>query len=268
MKQLVRFIAVFTLIVAFSFAGFSQMYLKKILERGELRVGMTAKQPPFSMKAKDGSIIGYEVELAKMLAKGMEVQLKIVEIPFSDLLTSLAEDKIDMVMSGMTMNIKRNTITVFVGPYMISGKSILSRSAAYAKTDDAEDLNDKSEKIVVLKGSTSETYVRKEMPEVALTLAEDYDECIKLLQEGTVNIMVADYPICAYTVQVHPEKGLITLNQPLTIEPIGVALPPDAAHFNNLVENFLNSLLITGVLDDMQTYWFDSGEWISAVKVD
>ena len=146
-----------------------------------------------------------------------------------------------MVMSGMTKNIKRNTLAIFVFPFMVSGKSILTRSVAYAKTDEAEDLNDTSKKIVVLRGSTSETYVRKEIPDAKLILAADYDEGIQLLQDGTANIMVADYPICAYTTQVHPEKGLITLNQPLTTEPNGVALPTDAAHFINLVENILNS---------------------------
>jgi len=266
MKQLFKLCGILIFILSVSFTGFSQMYLKKIMERGELRVGMTAKQPPFSMKDKDGKVIGYEVELAEMLAKGMEVQLKIVEMPFADLLKSIEEGKVDMVMSGMTMNIKRNMKTIFVGPHMISGKSILTKSPSFSKTDEPKDLNSDKVKIVVLKGSTSETYVKKEIPDAELTLANDYDECIKLLEEGKVSIMVADYPICAYTAQVYPEKGLITIDKPLTVEPIGIALPPDAAHFINLVENYMNSLLLTGTLDKIQEYWFDSGEWIKNIK--
>ncbi|MEZ5198840.1 MAG: transporter substrate-binding domain-containing protein [Bacteroidales bacterium] len=110
---------------------------------------MTTKQPLFTMKDNNGKVIGYEVELAEMLAKSMEVQLTIVEIPFSELLKSLEEDKIDMVMSGMTMTTKRNIKSAFVGPHMISGKSILTKSPSFSKTDDAEDLNSSSVQLLL-----------------------------------------------------------------------------------------------------------------------
>ncbi len=265
MKNLFKLPAALLLVVAISFTGVSQKYLKKIQASGELRVGMTAKQPPFSMKDKKGNYIGYEVELAEMLAESMELKLTIVEIPFADLLKSLEEGKIDMVMSGMTMTTKRNMKAIFIGPYIISGKSILTKSPTYSGTDEADDLNTSTIKIVALKGSTSEMYVKKEIPEAELLLGSDYDACIKMLENKQAQIMVADYPICVYTALLYPEKGLITIDKPLTIEPIGAALPGDAAHFINLVENYINRLMLVGELERMEDYWFDSGEWIDQV---
>jgi polar amino acid transport system substrate-binding protein len=174
----------------------------------------------------------------------------------------LEQGKIDMVMSGMTMTTKRNMKAIFIGPYIISGKSILTKSPSFSSTDEADDLNTNTVKIVALKGSTSELYVEKEIPEAELMLGSDYDECIKMLENNSAQIMVADYPICVYTALLYPEKGLITIDKPLTIEPIGAALPNDAAHFINLVENFYNRLALLGELDRMEEYWFDSGEWI------
>lgn len=265
MKYLFKLLLVIIIALGFTFAGFPQKYLKKIQERNELRVGMTAKQPPFSMKDKKGNYVGYEVDLAEMLATAMEVNLKIVEIPFADLLKSLEEGKVDMVMSGMTMTIKRNMKTIFIGPYILSGKSILTHSPSFSGTDDADELNSSNIKIVALKGSTSELYAKKEMPEAELFLGSDYDECIKMLVDKKAQIMVADYPICVYTTLLYPEKELITIDKPLTIEPIGAALPIDAAHFINLVENYFNKLILTGTLDEMEEYWFNSGEWIDQV---
>ncbi|MCF8367540.1 MAG: transporter substrate-binding domain-containing protein [Bacteroidales bacterium] len=265
MEKLIRILTIVLMTVSFFFSGFPQKYLKKIQDRGELRIGMTLKQPPFSMKDAKGNNIGFEVEIVEMLAKSMEVELKIIEIPFADLLTALEEGKVDMVMSGMTITVKRNLKAVFVGPYMVSGKSILTRSAAFSDTDEPADLNKSDLKIVALRGSTSELFVKKEIPDATLLLGKDYDECIKMLDDRKAQIMVADYPICAYTAQIFPEKGLITIDKPLTIEPIGVALPSDAAHFINLVENYLNKLAMTGALDEMNEYWFESGEWINKV---
>lgn len=260
----ITIIAVFA--IAVSLNGFAQKTLKKIAERGELRVGMTASQPPFTMKANDGSVIGYEADLANLLAASMNVKLTIVEMPFAELLNALEAEKVDVVMSGMTMTMERNMRVAFAGPYLLSGKSILTKSLALSATEDASDINSQTIKIVVLKGSTSESYVKSEIPEAEVTLANTYDDAIKALEDGTVSIMVADYPICAYTAQIQPEKGLITLDEPLTIEPIGMALPPDDAHFHNMIQNYMTGLTLIGVLDILEMKWFEGGDWVELVK--
>ena len=260
--------SLFTLLLAFLFVfqAFTQTTLEHIAKSGELRVGMTASQPPYSMKAKDGSIIGYEVDLAKMFAGSMGVKLTIVETPFNELIGALLEGKVDLVMSGMTMTMERNMKVAFAGPYFITGKSILTKSPDYSGTDESSDLNNEALTLTVLKGSTSEQYVRSEIPEAELILAESYDDGIKALEEGKASIMVADYSICAYTALLYPEKGLITIDQPLTIEPIGMAMPPNDAHFHNIIQNYLNALSLIGALDMLEVKWFDSGEWVPLVK--
>ncbi|MEZ5084206.1 MAG: transporter substrate-binding domain-containing protein [Bacteroidales bacterium] len=265
-RKMTRTAMIAVILIVVSVSGFAQETLKRIAERGELRVGMTATQPPFCMKAKDGSIIGYEVDLADMFASTMGVKLTIVEIPFDGLLDALESGKVDVVMSGMTMTLKRNMKVAFAGPYILSGKSILTKSPALSNTDDAEDLNDETIKLVVLRGSTSETYARTEIPDAEIILASSYEEAITALEEGSAEIMVADYPICAYTALVQPERGLITIDEPLTIEPIGIALPPNDAHFHNMVNNYLNGLMLVGILDILEVKWFDSGEWVELVK--
>ena len=50
--------------------------------------------------------------------------------------------------------------------------------------------------------------------------------------------------------------------EPLTIEPIGMALPPDAFQLHNLVENYLNALQIAGVLENLKAKWFQDGSWL------
>jgi len=244
----------------------AQSTLENISKSGELRVGMTANQPPFSMKAKDGSIIGYEVDLARLFAESMKVKLTIVETPFNELLAALESGKVDIIMSGMTMTMARNMKVAFAGPYFLTGKSILTKSAAFSDTDESSDINKETLTLTVLKGSTSEQYVKNEIPEAELILANSYDDAIKALEEGKASIMVADFSICAYTALVHPEKGLITIAEPLTIEPIGLAMPPNDAHFHNIIQNYLNALSLIGALELLEIKWFESGEWVPLVK--
>lgn len=266
MSKILKITFIAVLAITVSFNTIAQNTLENIAKNGELRVGMTGTQPPYCMKALDGSIIGYEVDLAKMFAASMNVELKIVEIPFNQLLTSLEEGKVDMVMSGMTMTMERNMKVAFAGPYFLTGKSILTKSPSYSDTEKSSDLNTETLTLTVLKGSTSEEYVKSEIPEAELILAESYDDGIKALEEGRASIMVADYSVCAYTALVHPEKGLITIDEPLTIEPLGLAMPANDAHFHNIIQNYLTALTLIGGLELLEIKWFQSGDWVPLVK--
>jgi ABC-type amino acid transport substrate-binding protein len=61
----------------------------------------------------------------------------------------------------------------------------------------------------------------------------------------------------------NPESELATLLTPLTIEPIGIALPADDPLLVNLVENYLKALEATGVLEALRARWFEDGSWVS-----
>ena len=133
MKHLSNFVAISILMIFIAIPAFSQQVLSSIVKKGEIRVGMTGTQPPFSMKSKSGELIGYEVDLATALAKNMGVKLKLVEVPFSDLMGALKTGKVDCIMSGMTITPERNMNALFAGPYTLSGKSILTRSGKVAE---------------------------------------------------------------------------------------------------------------------------------------
>jgi polar amino acid transport system substrate-binding protein len=244
----------------------AQEQVNRILNKGEIRVGMTGTQPPFSVKSKSDDLIGYEVDLAKYLAESMGVELKLVELEFSKLIPALEKGSIDMIMSGMTITPKRNSRVAFVGPHMVAGKSILTKSDVYSRTKNTEELNTEGIRVAALASSTSEDFVKGYLPKTQLTPVANYDEGIQLIIDGKVEVMVADFSICAYSVLVHQDKGLVTLDQPLTIEPLGIALPPNDPLFINLVENYLMNLELAGVLRRMEEKWFENGNWLLQVK--
>ena len=236
--------------------------LSRIVKAGELRVGMSGTQPPFTVKSKSGKLIGFEVDVANLLASAMGVELTLVEKPFGQLLSALEAGEVDLVMSGMTMTPERNLRVAFVGPYIVSGKSILTKSSTLAAIQETEDIDQSQVKLVALAGSTSEKFVKKVLPKTQLTTTKDYDEAVAAVLGGGADAMVADFPICALTVLRHPDAGLATLARPLTIEPIGVALPAGDSLLLNMVENYLGALEGIGLLDELEKKWFEDGSWL------
>jgi polar amino acid transport system substrate-binding protein len=264
MKRISLCLAISILMVCISSPAFTQKVLSSILKKGEIRIGTTGTQPPFSMKSKSGELIGYEIELAQALAKNMGVKLKLVEMPFSDLLGALKAGKIDAVMSGMTMTPERNLEVLFAGPYLLSGKTILTKSSIVGEISNAA--NTKKYKIVTLKGSTSVEFVKNYMPKHELVLVDKYNDGVDMILSGTADAMVADKPICVVTLMKNQGKDLVISDKPLTIEPIGMALPSDDPQFLNLVENYISSLELSGTLPLLEKSWFQDGAWMLNVE--
>lgn len=240
--------------------------LDRIQQRGELVVGTAAGMPPLNMTTKDGEIIGLDADLSRYLADAMEVKLRLVPMAFEDLLPSLEAGKVDTVISAMTMTSYRNRRVAFVGPYLISGKGLLTRQATLAAVKDPDAIDLAEVRLTALAGSTSADFVRTVTPKAQFVPARDYEEAVKMVIDGRVDAMVADQPICLISVARYPGQGLLAVIAPLTYEPIGIALPPNDALFMNLVGNFMTGLQDSGTLGRLKDQWFQAGDWWDQMK--
>ena len=237
--------------------------IDRIIQRGQLAVGMTGNMPPLNMTTKEGELIGYEVDLARAMAAAMGVSAKLAVIPFAELLPALQSGKIDLILSNMTITPGRNLKVAFVGPYFTSGKAFLTKIKTIAMADEAEDIDGKKTKLVALKGSTSQAFVEEAIPEATLVTANDYDEAVKMVLEDKVHAMVADYPICVVSVFRYPNQGLLSVVTTLTYEPIGVGVPAGDPLLVNWVENFMGIAEETGLLQELKANWLLQADWLN-----
>jgi len=264
--RITKIVFSFILIIGISFSSQSQEKLSKITKSGVIRIGTTGSQPPFSMESRDGTLMGFEIDLAEILAQSMNVKLELVRMSFKELIPALEEGKVDAVLSGMTITMDRNMKVPFVGPYTLSGKSILTKMESLAKIDEAADLNQSDLKISYLAGSTSEKFAKLYISEAKALPSKDYKEAVDKLLSDEANVLLADYPICVMTILRNPVYNLVTLEEPLTVEPIGMAIAPGDPLMINFFENYLTALAMSGILIELEQYWFESDAWVKDVK--
>lgn len=239
--------------------------LERIVQSGKMRVGLSGDQPPFNAKDRDGQLIGLEVDLANVLAGALRVEAEFVQKPFPQLLAALEAGEVDMVMSGMSITAPRSLKATFVGPYMLSGKSILTNSKSLAAVQSAGEINKENLKLATLGNSTSEEFVKTVLPEATLVTFDDYTTAVSKVLSDEVDALVADMPICVITAMRHPGKDLLTLASPLTIEPIGVALPAGDAQLRSLVANYMVAFEATGLLEGIRKKWLEDDSWLAAL---
>ena len=237
--------------------------LQRIVQTGKIRVGMSGDQAPFNAKSKSGELIGFEVDLIRLMARSMGVNVELVTKPFPELLPALKAGEVDIVMSGMAITAERSLGAVFVGPYMMSGKSILTNDDELANVRRTEDINQANLKLAALRNSTSADFASKYLPYAELITVENYDSGIQMVIKNEVDALVADMPACVLAVLRYPDDDLSTLSAPLTVEPIGIAVPATELSLQSLLENYVSAYKDSGLMEMLRVQWLENGDWVS-----
>jgi polar amino acid transport system substrate-binding protein len=240
--------------------------MARILERGALRIGMSGEQPPLNMTTRAGEVVGLEVALARVLASTFGVELQIVRKPFSELLPAVESEEIDLAMSGIGITPARSLRVAFVGPYFVSGKSLLSKSSEILNAEGPEALNQPNLRIVALAGSTSEDFVRRVLPKAVLVTTGGLDTAVQVVARDEADALLADLETCHFGALRNPDSGLEAREVAFTVEPIGIALAQDDPQLKNLLETYLKALERQGALDKARDYWFQNDEWLQSLR--
>jgi L-cystine transport system substrate-binding protein len=91
-----------------------------------LTIGTEATYPPFSYRdKKTNEITGYDVEVAKEVAKRLEMEPKFVATEWKNMFTSLDSKRFDLVANQVTITDERKQKYDFSTPYTVSGGQVI-----------------------------------------------------------------------------------------------------------------------------------------------
>lgn len=116
--------------------------LDKIKEKGVLVLGTAADYPPYEFhKEIDGedTIVGFDIEIAKEIAKDLGVELEIKDMKFDGLLAALVADNIDFIVAGMVPKPERMEVVDFSIPYYQAEQMMLIKAEDADKLKSPED---------------------------------------------------------------------------------------------------------------------------------
>ena len=240
--------------------------LHSILKSGKLRVGMEPGYMPFEMQNKESKVVGFDVDMAKLMAKEMGVELELVPTGWDAIIGSLLTDKFDIIMSGMTVTQQRNLKVNFADPYIIVGQTILINKSLEGKVKSYKDLNDKKYTVTSKLGTTGEQAVKRHIGRANYKSFETEPEAALEVINGKADAFVYDLPYC---VVFYAQKGagkLVFLDEPFTFEPLGWALKQGDPDFLNWANNFLSQVKGDGRYDKIYEKWITGTDWIKDVQ--
>lgn len=240
--------------------------LNEILKRGELRVGLDAGYLPFEMTDKKGEIVGFDVDMAKEMAKAMGVKLTIVNTDFDGIIPALMADKFDVIISGMTVNQERNLQINFADPYIVIGQAILLNAKHEGKIKTYKDLNDPQYTVVSRIGTTGEQAAKRMIPKAQYKSFEKESDGAMEVANGQADAFVYDLPFCAVFMAQQGGKNLVLLDKVFTYEPLGFGIKKGDPDFLNWLDNFLAQIKNDGRFDRIYDKWIKGTEWLKDVQ--
>ncbi len=157
--------------------------IQEIKESGKIKIGVFSDKNPFGYVDEKGEIQGYDVYFAKRIAKdllGSEDKVEFIYLDAANRVEYLKSGKIDITLANFTVTKERSEQVDFTLPYMKVALGVVSPdNGLITKVDEL-----KGKKLIVVKGTTAETYFAKNHPEVTLVKFDEYQEAYDALLDG------------------------------------------------------------------------------------
>lgn len=162
--------------------------VEQIKADGTVRLGVFSDKAPFGSVDANGNYVGYDIVYAERIAKDLGVKAELVPVEAASRVEFLTSGKVDAILANFTVTPERQQKVDFAKPYMKVSLGVVSPTQA--QVTEAAQLKDK--KVIVVKGTTAETYLTKEHPELQLLSFEQYTEATNALLDGRGDAWVTD----------------------------------------------------------------------------
>jgi glutamate transport system substrate-binding protein len=217
----------------------------------KVTIGIKFDQPGLGLKTPDGKYTGFDVDVAKYIAKELGYEEKDIEwkeAPSNERENLIARGDVDFIAATYSITDERKEKVDFAGPYLIAHQDLLVRADDDSITD-PKDLN--SKKLCSVTGSTSAQNVKNDFaPKADLQEYGGYSECLTGLENNSVDALTTDDSILAGYAAQEDHKGKFKLaGLSLSDEHYGVGLKKGDTELRDKINKALEKMIEDGAWD-------------------
>ncbi|MBF6174002.1 glutamate ABC transporter substrate-binding protein [Nocardia blacklockiae] len=214
---------------------------------GKLTIGVKYDQPGLSLRNKDGSFAGFDIDVAKYVAGKLGVsedKITFKEAPSAQRETLIQNGQVDFVVGTYSITDQRKEKVDFAGPYYLAGQGLLIRSDNTSITG-PESLTG-GKKLCSVKGSTPAQNIQKNYAnDVQLQEYDTYSLCVEALKSGAVDALTTDDIILAGFAAQNPGQ-LKLAGKPFTTEKYGIGVKKGDTESRGKINDAIESMINDG----------------------
>jgi polar amino acid transport system substrate-binding protein len=228
-----------------------------------LRVGVSTNAPPLMFK-EGGTIVGLEADFAHEFAQYLGKSLQFVELDWEDQIPALLDNRIDIIMSGMTATALREVRIAFCRPYFRSGLMALIRNENFYQFRTGFFSIKEGSGVGAIRSTTGEYFVDRYFSGVKRIAFPDSKAAVKALTAKKIDIFIHDAPIILYLAAENESKDLTPMYSLLTEEYLAWGVRKQNEELLNSANNFLESIAASGHLQTLIQRWIPFTKQIKA----
>ena len=231
--------------------------MDEILQRGELRVGVQTQGAPVSFINKDGERTGLAIEIVKMMADDLGVELVLQDYDWKGLIPALLANKFDFIAADMTPTPQRTAQLLFSRPFFYQDTVAMTTKDSGHTT--WEDLNKEGLNVGGVQGGTYVTAIKEFLPNATAKEFASGPASAQALAAGRVDGALTDLGNAQSYVGGY--DNLMILDGIITREPLAFATRAENSHLKFWMDNYFELISANGKLDRLVEYWWNSRDW-------
>lgn len=224
--------------------------LDEIKDRGTLRVGMSLQFEPQMYKDANNQPAGYDVEVLKLLAADLGVELEISDLEFDALIPGMLAGQFDLISVGLVGRPARLEQMWFSCPYVPYRQVVVVNNEAGITGLDQLDSGDVT--ITALIGSTAANLVTSKFPAANLVELEQAPAFLEVASGRADAIVVEEYLALPF-VRENPGTSVLNPDAPFSQEYGAWALPRGDVIWKDYINSWLGYYIANGTLADLYT---------------
>jgi len=220
------------------------------IKEGKLLMGSDTTYPPFE-SIEDGEAVGFDIDIAKEIAKRLGLELEVVTTAWEGIIPGLKTDKYDIIMSAMTITEERLEEIDFSDPYIDSNQSICVRE----DNTDITGPEDLVGKVVGVQVDTTGQFTAEEIEGIAEI--RKFDTILLAFEDlelGRIDAIMNDFPVNAYISKTRGNTKVVATIQ--TDESYGIGVKKGNDKLLEAINDALQDMKDDGAYDEIYDKWF------------
>ena len=173
--------------------------LEEIKESGEINIGVFSDKNPFGYVDENNEYQGYDVYFARRIGEDLGVTVNYISTEAANRVEYLETGKVDIILANFTVTDERAEKVDFALPYMNVSLGVVSPDSRVIT--DLEEIGD-GDAVIVISGTTAETYLAENYPEITLQKYDTYANAKTALENGNAAAWANDNTeVIAYALQ-------------------------------------------------------------------
>ena len=221
----------------------------------KLKIGTEGAYPPFNNLEADGSLVGFDIDIARALCAEMNADCEFVTQDWDGIIPALLAGKFDAIIASMSITEERQETVDFTDPYYTNSLTFAAPADTDMEGNDPESMAGKT--VGVQEGTISAQFLEENYPDTSVNAYPTQLEAYADLKNGRSDAVLADFGVLYDWINSDDGEGYAFFGEPVSKDDkIGIAVRKGEDELRENLNAALDSIRANGTYAEINSEYF------------